>query len=377
MAMFLRNKNSRSSPLTQPERILIVRFSAIGDVVHSLPLAVALRTRFSHAEIAWLVEEQTAPVLHGHWALDRMIIVRKDWMKTLAGVSLLRKRLTAFAPDVTVDPQGLFKSAFAAWLSGAKYRIGFGGIDAREGSGFLNNCRVTPDAEHVIDRNMQLLRAFGIVGSSVDFDLPECEMDRCNAHNILNREGLHGNFAILNVGAGWPSKLWRENRYAEVAQYLLEQWNLPSLVVWAGEKELNMAENVVHAADGAAFLVPKTTLTELASLSRLATIFIGSDTGPLHIAAAAGTPCVGLFGPVSARRNGPYGPQNRWIQAKDADKLRDRHDRVNRSLMDSIQAETVCEFCDEILAERLSLVGSTQAEQECSRYYVPTKIRAA
>ncbi len=343
----------------QPRRILIVRFSAIGDVVHSLPLAIALRTRFPHAEIAWLVEEQTAPVLHGHWALDRMIIVRKNWMNSYASVALLRKRLRSYAPDVTVDPQGLLKSSFAAWLSGAKYRVGFGGIDAREGSGFLNNIRLIPDAEHVIERNMQLLQAFGIVGSSIDFDLAECEMDRRNAQNTLNREGLHGNFALLNVGAGWPSKLWRENRYAEVAQYLLEQWNLPSLIVWAGTKEQTMAENVVHAADGAAFMAPKTTLPELASFARLATIFVGSDTGPLHIAAAVGTPCVGLFGPVSARRNGPYGRQHRWIQAKESETLRERHDKNNRHLMDSIQAENVCDLCDEILSECLSNSGNS------------------
>ncbi len=242
--MLFHRNTPRSSSLSQPERILIVRFSAIGDVVHSLPLAVALRTRFPRAEIAWLVEEQTAPVLQGHWALDRMIIVKKNWLGSWSNVALLRKRLRAFAPSVTIDPQGLFKSAFAAWLSGATVRIGFGGADAREGSGFFNNCRVIPDSEHVIDRNMQLLEPFGVAGSSVDFDLAECEMDRCTAHNILHRQGLHGNFAIINVGAGWPSKLWRENRFAEVAQYLQEQWNLPSLVVWAGENEQVMAESV-------------------------------------------------------------------------------------------------------------------------------------
>lgn len=350
--MLFRKTSFRRTPLANPQRILIVRFSAIGDVIHSLPLVVALRTRFPSAEIAWLVEEKAAAPLQGHWALDRLILIRKNWMKSLSTISLLRNRLQAYAPDVTVDPQGLLKSSFAAWLSGAKYRVGFGGLDGREGSRFFNNCRVVPDAEHVVDRNMQLLEPFGVHGSSVSFDLAECEMDRHSARNMLDREGLHGNFAILNVGAGWPSKLWREDRYAKVARYLLEQWNLPSLVLWAGKDEQAMAENVTLAADGAAFMAPKTSLGELASLCRAATIFIGSDTGPLHMAAAVGTPCIGLYGPVSARRNGPYGPDHRWIQATPTEQQPKRRNRTSRHLMDLIEPEAVCQLCDEILMNR-------------------------
>ena len=338
-------------PLTQAKRILIVRFSAIGDVVHGLPLAVALRTRFPHAEIAWLVENTAAPLLHGHWTLDRLIITRKGWIKSWAEIRLLRKRLHAFAPDVTIDLQGLFKSSFAAWLSGAKYRIGFGGVDGREGSRWFNNYRVVPTENHVIDRNLQLLEPFGVDGCSVDFDLPECEMDYRAAKILLHREGLDGDLAMINVGAGWTSKLWREDRYAAVAKYLYEQWNLPSLVVWAGAEERKMAEAVVHGADGAAVLSPPTTLNELASLSRLATLFIGSDTGPLHIAAAVGTHCVGLYGPMPAKRNGPYGVQNRSLQVRSLEGTNISPHRAPRDLMDAIDTDLVCNACDEILSE--------------------------
>ncbi len=347
-------------PLTQPKRILIVRFSAIGDVVHGLPLAVALRTRFPHAEIAWLVEDKTAVLLQGHWALDRLIIVRKGWMKSWAEINLMRKRLQAFAPDATIDLQGLLKSSFAAWLSGAKYRIGFGGVDGREGSRWFNNYRVVPTEHHVIDRNLRLLEPFGVEGCSVDFDLPECEMDRRSAKNLLGREGLDGDFAIINVGAGWNSKLWREGRYAAVAKYLLDQWNLPSLVVWAGPDERKMAEAVVLGADGAATLSPPTTLNELASLSRLATLFIGSDTGPLHIAAAVGTRCIGLYGPMPAKRNGPYGPKNRSLQVRSLEGTNISPHRAGRDLMDAIDVELVCEACDEMLTEL-----TTKAEVVC------------
>ena len=336
---------------TQPKRILIVRFSAIGDVVHGLPAAIALRTRFPHAEIAWLVENTAAPLLHGHWALDRLIIVRKGWMKSWAELRLMRKRLHAFAPDVTIDMQGLFKSSFAAWLSGAKCRIGFGGIDGREGSRWFNNHRVLPTEDHIIDRNLQLLEPFDVEGSSVDFDLPECEMDHRAARNLLCREGLDGDFAVINVGAGWKSKLWREDRYAAVAKYLSEHWNLPSLVVWAGAEERKMAEAVVQGAEGAAILSPSTTLNELASLSRFATLFIGSDTGPLHIASAVGTRCIGLYGPMPAKRNGPYGVQNRSLQVRSLEGTNISPHRASRDLMDAIDTGLVCSACDEILSE--------------------------
>jgi lipopolysaccharide heptosyltransferase I len=342
------------SVLSRPRRILIVRFSAVGDVVHTLPVLVALRTRFPHAEIAWLIEEKMSKLLLGHWALDRLIMVRKSWVKSWSEVTFLRKRLQMFAPDVTVDVQGLFKSSFAAWLSGATCRIGFGGIDGREGSQWFNNYRIIPDAEHIIDRNMSLLEPFGVYGSSIDFDLPECEMDSRSAHHLLNREGLHGHFAVLNVGAGWESKRWREERYAEVAQYLLAQWNLPSLVVWAGNEEQKMAETIIQAADGTAFMAPPTTLGELAALSRMATIFIGSDTGPLHIAAAVGTPCLGLYGPMPAKRNRPYGTQNRFIQKQTLEDQRIRPHRAPRTLMDAIDTETVCNMCDEMLSKILA-----------------------
>lgn len=350
--MFYRSRFTDET-LSNPQRILIVRLSAIGDLVHGLPVLVALRTRFPHAEIAWLTEEKQAVLLNGHPALDRLMIVKKTWLKSWSETTLLRRRLQLFAPEITIDLQGLFKSSFAAWLSGAKIRIGFGDRQGREGSRLLNNHTVRPDAEHVIDRNMQLLQPFGIFGSSVDFDLPECEMNRRIAHQILAQEGLHGNFAMINVGAGWQSKLWREDRYAKVANYLLEQWNLPTLVIWAGQEELKMAETVVQNADGAAVLSPQTNLTELASLSRLATLFIGSDTGPLHIAAAVGTHCIGLYGPMPARRNGPYGHHNRSIQKASLEGTRISPHRASRDLMDAIDLETVCAECDAVLSEIL------------------------
>ncbi len=332
-----------------PSKILIVRLSAIGDVVHGLPVAVALRKRFPQAKIVWLVEEKIAPLIENHPALDEIWTVPKKWMKSFSTVRNLRKRFREFSPDVAIDLQGLLKSSFAAWLSGAKTRIGFGGKDGREGSRWLNNRLVTPVREHVIDRNLQLLEPLGITEVVAEFQLPEKPEDRDAAEKILAGLGLTGAFAVLNVGAGWESKLWREDRYAEVACYLKSKHNLPSLVVWAGAKEREMAETIVKDAGDAAILAPRTSLGELASISRKATIFVGSDTGPLHIAVAAGTRCVGLYGPMSAKRNGPYGPENRSVQIRSPEGTNINPHHAPRDLMDAIEAQHVIDACEEIL----------------------------
>jgi ADP-heptose:LPS heptosyltransferase len=346
------HKSVFSKELASPKRILIIRLGAIGEVIHTVPLLITLRTRFPKAEIAWLLDDKTAKLLLDHWALDRLLIVPKDkkgWGNSVSEILRVQNRLRYFAPDITIDTQGTFLSAFAAWISGAKHRIGF----ANRRGGWLNNHRIITDEVHTIDQNMQLLKPVGVSGSSIDFDLPECEMDYRSARNILNYKGLHGNFAVLNVGAGWKSKLWKEERYGAVAKYLLEQWNLPSLVVWGRDDEESMAENVVHASEDAAVKAPPMSLGELASISRLATLFIGSDTGPLHIAAAVGTRCIGLYGPNSALRCGPYGVKNRSIQVRHYAGTQLRLDRLPQTFMDAIDTELVCDVCDEILTDIL------------------------
>jgi heptosyltransferase-1 len=260
----------------------------------------------------------------------------------------LRNRLQAFAPDVTIDLQSRFRSSFAAWISGANIRIGFGGNDGREGSRWLNNYLVNADSEHAVEKNMQLLQPLGIYGSSISFDLFECEIDRHCAQDILNRSGLHGNFVIMCVGADVESKLWREERYAALSEYLSEQWNLPSLVVWSNDADYKFAERVVNS-HGTAILAPVMTLNEFAAIARRATIVIGSDSAQLHIAAAAGARCIGLFGATDAKRNAPYGEKNYSIQ-KSSNNPQNRNSRI---LMDSIDTVSVCNICDKILTNIL------------------------
>ena len=334
-------------------RILIVRLSAIGDVVHGLPVLNALRAHFPDAFLGWVVEGRAADLLRGHAALDRLIQVPRKWLKSPKAVWRLRSELRELQFDIALDLQCLTKSAIAGWLSGAKRRIGFGGPDARELSRFLHNEHVTPTAAHVIDKNLELLQPFGIDRPRVEFNLPETPADAATAERLIQAAGLNGGFAIFNPGAGWASKRWPLERYAAVAKHLGEHQALPCLVVWAGPEERGWAEQIAAASSGAAHLAPATTLTELTALARRARLFVGSDTGPLHIAAAVGTPCVGLYGPMPRERNGPYGPQHVALQEVWLTGSSRERRTADASSMEAISVASVCAACDKIVSRSM------------------------
>jgi lipopolysaccharide heptosyltransferase I len=330
-------------------RFLISRLSAIGDCVHALPLVCAIKDACPQAFVAWVVEGRTSALLAGHRAIDQLITVPRGWLKSPRGVWQLRQQLRSLRIDVAIDPQGLTKSAVVSWLSGAKTRIGFAGVDGRELSPWLNNVRVEPKATHVIERNLELLQPLGIASPQVRFDLPESPADAATVECWLTSHQLQGRYAVINPGAGWPSKLWPVDRFAAVARHLMQQHQMPSLVVWAPGDEEIWAKRIVELAPTAAMFAPRTSLTELAAFCRRAALFVASDTGPLHIAAAVGAPCVGLFGPMPAERNGPYGPHHVTVQKMHlTGRSRDRRNAGPESML-AISVEDVCAACDAAL----------------------------
>ncbi len=326
-----------------------MRLSAIGDVIHGMPLACALRERFPDAFLAWAVEERAAVLLHGHEALDELIALPSGWLKSPGKVWRLRRRLNAMKFDTAIDAQGLTKAAIVAWLCGARRRIGFGGPWGRELSPWLNNELVDTTAEHAVDRTLQLLLPLGIGSPEVRFQVPEHEVDRVAAEEIIRRAGLQSGFGLINPGAGWPSKLWPTDRYAAVARYLGRSWKLPSMVVWAGKAERELAQRIAAGSEGHAQMAPPTTLTNLAALARRCGLFVGSDTGPLHLAVAVGAPCVGLYGPWPAKRHGPYGPGNIALQKMFFEGPTRARRNAGPKFMEAIDVELVCGACDRIL----------------------------
>lgn len=343
------------------QRVLLVRLSAIGDVLHGLPVACQLREAWPRAFIAWVVEGRSAELLAGHPALDAVIDVPRGWLQRPASVLDLRRRLRALRCNLAIDLQGLTKSAIAARLSGARTRIGFAGRDGRELSRWLNNVRIQPSATHVVDRNLELLRPLGIRPQSEkltatvnSFRLPERAQDASTAMDIIYAGQLLPRFVLINPGAGWPSKLWPPGCFAAVARHLGRR-GLPSLVVWSGAKEHDLAAEIVSAAEGAAHLAPQTSLCELAALARRAALCLSSDTGPLHLAAAVGTPCVGLFGPMPAERNGPYGHQHIALQKIClSGSSRSRRTADNASML-AISVADVTAACDQLLERQVAL----------------------
>lgn len=330
-------------------RILIIKLSAVGDVIHTVPVACALRDRFPNAYLAWAVGPSAGTLIQGHPALDEVIPFPRNWLKSPKSIWRFRRHLRSRRFDTVIDVQCLTKSAILGWLSGAQRRIGFGNRWGRELSRFMNTELVETTGPHMIDHNIGLLSALGVSKPCIRFDLPVYEPEQPGMDEVIQRNHCRSGFAVINVGAGWESKLWPADRFGAVARYLGERRGLPTMVLWAGDAERRAAERVVAGSGGFALLAPPTTLRELASLARRATIFLGSDTGPLHLAVALGTPCIGLYGPWPAERHGPYGPRHIAIQKKVFEGPTHERRALSSEYMEAIDVKCVCEACDVIL----------------------------
>ena len=288
--------------------ILIVRLGALGDVVHALPVAAALRDRFPAARIDWVVDERYRDVLDLTPVVDRRIVLRSRSLSVWRRIAELRRALAGGAWDVAVDVQGLLKSAVVARSSGALRVLGFAAGHLREPPArfFYTETCDPGDAVHVIDKNLALAGHLGASTAGRRFPIEVPASAVLDAVRRLPGVG-EGPFAVLNPGAAWPNKRWAPARLAKVAEWLREARRLPSLVTW-GPGDEALAAAVVEGSAGSARLAPPTRVADLAAILRAASVVVSGDTGPLHLAAAVGTPVVGVFGPTDARRNGPRSP---------------------------------------------------------------------
>ena len=293
--------------------ILIVRLGALGDIVHAIPAAAALRAAYPSARIDWVVDARHRDIVDLVSVLDRVVALEAP--TATAWVRAVRE-LRAGSYDAALDLQGLMKSAVLARASGARRVIGFSIWHLREKSArpFYSEVGargVHPEAEdpadeHVIRKNLRLLRTLGVESTAIEFPF---RWIHSTAADDVRRELAEEPFALLNPGAAWPNKRWPPERFGAVAQFLRDVRNMRSLVLW-GPGEAPLAHAVVEASNGAALLAPPTQLRDLLALSRDASLMVSGDTGPLHIAAAAGTPIVAIFGPTDPVRNGPFSPSD-------------------------------------------------------------------
>jgi lipopolysaccharide heptosyltransferase I len=346
------DRRSSLHSISDTSRFLITRLSAIGDCILTLPVAHALRARYPRAHIAWVTQEAPAPLLEGVTAIDQLIVVKHDWWKSWQSVLQLRSRLRSCRFDVCIDPQSLTKSSLLAWLSGAKVRIGFARPQGRELSRWLNNLLVKPTTEHVVDRYLELLCPLGIRRPSVSFAMPVCDESARKVTQTLCNHGSPARVALVNPGAGWDSKRWSTERYATVVRHLAERQGLFSIVLWCGDRELGLANEIVSRAAGNAVVAPPTSLVDLREFVRRAAIFIGSDTGPMHLAVAVGTPTVAIYGPTDPRRCGPYGTAPIALYNPSTKDARTKMRSGDNEAMLAISAEQVMAACDLLLQRR-------------------------
>ena len=322
------------------ERLLIVRLSAMGDVIHALPAVAALRGAFPDAHIGWLIEERWSELLcapgaarRGRRSKARPLVDEvhsvslKAWGKSLFSVSTAQRIATVWNDvrgaryDAAVDLQGAIRSALLARWSGA--RVVYGAAEPRESPASLWYARKAfARGRHVIEQNLSVVEAvlrvtgkaqprnpFPVEHSPVD--LPWDSQAEVRVGRRLEESGV-SDFAILNPGAGWGAKRWPAERYGEVALGLAAQGLKSILNYGPGEEEL---ANAAQAASQGAALAMSLNLTELIALTRRARLFIGGDTGPLHLAAALRVPVVAIYGPTDPARNGPYGTRRMVLRS--------------------------------------------------------------
>lgn len=306
-------------------RLLIVKLGAIGDIVHTLPALSAIRHALPNAEIGWIAERRSIEMLRGHPHIDRLFeIDTQRWrggMKTsqvLAEVGRELGDLRRARYETAIDFQGLLKSAAIAKASGAAERWGFSRKQLREPASrvLLNNTVEIPPQTHVINKNLMLASAAcGFVADrKLEFSIATEPEHKAEALQIASDVG--GRFAILNPAGGWVTKLWHAEKFGQLADRIYSELGVASLIA-TGPAETELADRVVAASRTARITAVQPSLKGFVELAKMADVYVGGDTGPTHLAVAAGTPVVGLFGPTEWWRNGSLDPLDICVDRND------------------------------------------------------------
>jgi lipopolysaccharide heptosyltransferase I len=296
-------------------RVLIVRLSAMGDIVHALPLAA--NARAAGATVGWLTDRQYGGLLEGNPALERLLLAdTRRWRRnpfspaSWREIGQLRQSLRQFAPDRTVDVQGLWKSALLARMAGAPV-VSFSAAARREPSSAVlvsTGIGIEHGAVHVVDQNLSLLSPLGL---PVTRKAPDARylLDRESPAASAFLSSLPGRFALYHPGAARAEKTWGEENYADLASRLHKDPGLFPVISWGPGDEDRVA--LLFARLPSAVKIPPLDFRGLAHVMARARLFVAADTGPVHLADALGVPALALFVPGAHRRNvpernGPY-----------------------------------------------------------------------
>lgn len=301
------------------KNILVVKLSAIGDVIHALPVSYAIKETFPDAHLTWVVEPTAYDILAGNPFIDNIILFEKKRFRTVRGFleefRPFRHALRARKYDAALDLQGLFKSAAIVAQSGAKLRLGTEYM--REGSAYVSRpVKGAHATGHIVDRYLDVARALGCRVDEVRFPVVVSPAEAASADALLAAEGVREDhrFAVLAIGANWPNKRWPVKYFAVLADWLYGEKLIPVLVGGGRLDECLVCDIEALTEVPPVNLVGRTSLKELAHIFKRADLVLGGDTGPVHLAAGLGTKTVMLMGPTDANRSGPYGQQQNSIE---------------------------------------------------------------
>jgi heptosyltransferase-1 len=355
-------------PGANVERLLIVRLSAMGDVIHTLPAAQALRQAFPHAMIGWLIEERWAELLcapgapgRGPRSAQRPLVdwvhtvSLRGWRRSLFTISTMQQvakgwnDVRSVRYDVAIDLQGAVRSAVLARWSGA--RVVYGAAEPRESPASLwYTRRVVTRGVHVIEQNLSVAEAVAEKKLTVPrVEFPHDSEVKRRIEQRFSEIGVR-EFVILSPGAGWGAKRWPAERYGRVARALAQEGVQSILNYGPGEEAL--AHEAEVASENTAKAI-RCSITELIALTRRAGLFIGGDTGPMHLAAALRVPVVAIFGPTDPARNGPYGTQSVVLRNPESPTTHTRNPQPDEAMLE-IGVDAV------VNAARSLLAGGTQ-----------------
>lgn len=303
--------------------ILVVKLSAIGDVIHTLPAVLALRRRYPKAHLTWVVETAASDLVLGHPAVDRVLVSRrKEWIAAFRNGP---DRMTAFREaaafvarlrdrryDLVIDFQQLLKSAMIVVLAGGRVRTGFDrGMEHMEESHLALNRRIPPVSMeiHALRRYLLLVETLGTPPDEVEYGLPVDPVAEAAVGRLLSAERVGDGRPLVAVNpmAQWPTKLWDEDRFGQAADEIRDRFGV-HVVFTGGPGDRAVTGRIRSRMRGpSADLTGRTRLRELAALYRRCACLVTTDTGPMHLAAAVGTPVAALFGPTAPWRTGPFG----------------------------------------------------------------------
>ena len=318
-------------------KILIVKLGSIGDIVHTLPVLAAIRSEMPASRVSWVVEKRSAEILRGNRLIDRLIeIDTREAREGKIVAGLLRsikqqlRDLRREHFDLAIDLQGLIKSAAIARLSGAPVRYGFSRDGLREPQSrlLLTHTADVPTGLHVIRKNLALAaRALGIDIAEREPEFPIFTEPAHKAEAAAIAAEAGGDFAILNPGGGWPTKLWPAERFGELADAILTELGIRSVIV-SGPGEEELAAGAIASTRGGSAIPASPSLKGFVELAKLARVYVGGDTGPTHLAVAAKCPIIGIFGPTEWWRNGSLDPADICIERTDIGCRVDCHRRA-------------------------------------------------